>query len=61
MRILFCYFVGRNTASNTLFTYETGQSHASMVDVNFIPVFFDQDLTAFFPNESKRLEVCAAI
>ena len=48
---------GLNTASNSLFTYPDGKSHADYLDENFEPIFFDPDLTNSFPDEAKRLEV----
>lgn len=49
-------FLGRVAEADSLFTYREGESWKTFVDNEFIPVFFDPDLTMFFKDETLRNE-----
>lgn len=37
-----------------MFTYDNGTSWSSYVDTNFMPIFFNANLTIMFPDEAER-------
>ena len=47
---------GLTTANTTLFTYASGETWENYTDVNFVPIFFNANLTIMFPDAAKRLE-----
>lgn len=46
--------LGQNNENNSLFTYDNGTSWSSYVDTNFMPIFFNANLTIMFPNADDR-------
>lgn len=50
----FFTFLGQNNENNSLFTYDNGTSWSSYVDTNFMPIFFNANLTIMFPDDADR-------
>ena len=47
LSLLFFGSTGATTADNSLFTYEEGSNHTSYFDMEYAPIFLDQDNLVF--------------
>ena len=57
--LIFVLFIGLLNASNSLFTYHEDKKHEDFVNIEYIPLFFDQ-IESLFSDKTLEIQAKAA-